>query len=128
MGRKNKVADVNAKRESRSLLDHNVLFNRRKRLCIHLAVSLFWPEKLMMLIQLAQLFYLILAANFEQWPNQWTGSVKYGSPAILDFTCIFYEEIVEDPNFRVKYGGIWVASFIGLAALYLSLRLILVKT
>jgi hypothetical protein len=81
----------------------------------------------MILINLVQLFYLVFAADYENWPKLWTGQVKYGSPAVLDFSSLFYEDIIEDKTVRPIYAAAWISLFFGLTVLYCLIQGLLYK-
>lgn len=112
-------------KEGGNILTHNFLFSKWKQNCLSLSVSLFWTEKIMIIVQALQLFMLVFAANFDNWPKLWVGIVDKNFPGLLvtlDFATFFYEDIVDeddDGNFaRHLYAYGWLGACAILAAVF----------
>jgi hypothetical protein len=75
-----------------------------------LEVSMFWTEKFFIIIQSIQLYSLIFAVNYPNWPIQWKKfySYTYLSLTAGDLGTIIYSKSQSTSIFQVSYSFFWV--------------------
>jgi hypothetical protein len=95
-----------------------------------LIVSMFWVEKLLIFLEGLQIYGLVYAANYEEWPNSWKNIVNKSCVSVLagDFATLFREDFFDDHEKLSAYTGVYIFIVAVLLSAYFAATVLLYRS